>query len=105
MSKSPISCPLLIAKVRIDNSASSEALRKKIADSERMRAVSEAKLVVVEAEMQSVRDEAALVEDLHERMKDPLAAAEECLSVRRHRPLKEQTRDAVERGPPPPLPP
>ena len=45
-----------------------------------------------------LEDEAAHAEATHEKMKDPLAVAEENLNIRRKRPPRELTRDAVERA-------
>jgi hypothetical protein len=45
-----------------------------------------------------LEDEAAHAEATHEKMKDPLTVAEENLNIRRKRPPRELTRDAVERA-------
>ncbi len=49
-------------------------------------------------ETSMLEDEAAHAEATHEKMKDPLTVAEENLNIRRKRPPRELTRDAVERA-------
>jgi prefoldin subunit 5 len=84
-------------RVLTDSYVSNEALRQKLDDSSALKAKAEGELDVLMMEYAELEAEAARCEHVHELLKEPLAVAEECLGVRRGRPLREQTRDAVER--------
>ena len=49
-------------------------------------------------ETQEIKDEMARAEQVLEIMKDPLQVSDDCLNTRARRPIREQTRDAVERA-------
>ena len=81
-----------------DNKTSSTALMRNISESQALMQRSEAQLEAILRETSMLEDEAAHAEATHEKMKDPLAVAEENLNIRRKRPPRELTRDAVERA-------
>jgi len=81
-----------------DNRSSSTALRRQIAESEALKNKAEQQLEEILRETSLLEDEAAHAEATHEKMKDPLNVAEENLAIRRKRPPREMTRDAVERS-------
>jgi len=81
-----------------DNRQSSTALRSNISESQHLKTRAEQQLEAILKETSMLEDEAAHAEATFEKMKDPLAVAEENLSIRRKRPPREQTRDAVERA-------
>ncbi|KAJ1475714.1 Tektin family-domain-containing protein [Baffinella frigidus] len=81
-----------------DNRLSSNALSRNISEAESLKSRAEAQLEFILQETAMLEDEAAHAEATHEKMKDPLTVAEENLGVRRRRPARELTRDAVERA-------
>jgi len=81
-----------------DNKTSSSALQRNISESEALKNRSEQQLDAVLHETSMLEDEAAHAEATLEKMKDPLAVAEENLAIRRKRPPREMTRDIVERA-------
>lgn len=81
-----------------DNRSSSTALLRNISEAESLKNRSEAQLEAILRESSMLEDEAAHAEATHEKMKDPLSVAEENLNIRRKRPPRELTRDAVERA-------
>lgn len=85
-------------RVVTDSYVSNEALKQKLDDSVALKSRAELELDAVHMESAELEAEAARAEHVHELMKEPLAVAEECLNIRKRRPHREQTRDAVERG-------
>ena len=78
--------------------SSSSALERNIQDAQNLKQRVEDQLELLLRETAALEDEAAHSEATHEKMKDPLVVAEENLQVRRKRPARELTRDAVERA-------
>eukprot|EP00288_Rhodomonas_lens_P013805 CAMPEP_0177708844 /NCGR_PEP_ID=MMETSP0484_2-20121128/10489_1 /TAXON_ID=354590 /ORGANISM="Rhodomonas lens, Strain RHODO" /LENGTH=414 /DNA_ID=CAMNT_0019220427 /DNA_START=209 /DNA_END=1453 /DNA_ORIENTATION=- len=81
-----------------DNRSSSTALQRQIQESESLKNRAEQQLEEILRETSMLEDEAAHAEATHEKMKDPLNVAEDNLAIRRKRPPREMTRDAVERA-------
>jgi len=81
-----------------DNRSSSTALQRQIQESESLKNRAEQQLEEILRETSLLEDEAAHAEATHEKMKDPLNVAEDNLAIRRKRPPREMTRDAVERA-------
>mmetsp|Transcript_21051 Transcript_21051/g.57994 ORF Transcript_21051/g.57994 Transcript_21051/m.57994 type:complete len:393 (+) Transcript_21051:163-1341(+) len=81
-----------------DNKVSSSALQHTISEAELLKNKSEMQLEAILRETSMLEDEAAHAEATLEKMRDPLAVAEENLNIRRKRPPREMTRDNVERA-------
>ena len=85
-------------RVQLDSSSTHSAIAKKVSDTEKLKSKAESELDLVLAETQELKDEMARAEQVLEIMKDPLQVADDCLNTRARRPIREQTRDAVERA-------
>jgi len=81
-----------------DHKTSDEALNGTITVCNQLKSRVEEQLESILKEAVLLEEEAARATSMFEKMKEPLAMAEECLALRKKRPPRELTRDAVERA-------
>jgi hypothetical protein len=85
-------------RVQLDSTSTHSAIAKKVNDTEKLKHKAEQELELILNETQELKDEMARAEQVLEIMKDPLQVSDDCLNTRARRPIREQTRDAVERA-------